>query len=301
MVYYDLFNAIIYLYPMPTPTLVKNLLKNLLLMLIMLSFSACTLPFHFLNYTPWNTPRYSYSRPPKEPLAFNDPLKVVSYNIKHSKRISDAIKLLQTDPNLAHADILLLQEMTPQAVQIIAEGLELNYIFYPAVLHPILNANFGNAVLSKWPITYDQNVIFPSVKEKSRHRIAVAARLNIDGRKVLVYSLHMGIFMKPFQRAERVQGILDKLPDDIDYGIVAGDFNTFTKKNQDEIIHTFTQAGFTYATESVDWTFRHWYILYQKARLDHIFVKGFQTLNAGSVHASTPSDHLPVWANLSFQ
>ena len=203
------------------------------------------------------------------------------------------------DEDLADADILLLQEMIPSSVQKIAADLDYNYIFYPAVLHPILNANFGNAVLSKWPITFDENIIFPPIREKNRHRVAVAAKLKINGRDVLVYSLHMGVFMKPRQRSRQIQGILDVIDQDIEYCIIAGDFNTIKKKDRNEIIKTFSQAGFKHATSNVDWTYKHWYFMNYKSVFDHIFVRGLKILRSGKVDDRTPSDHLPVWMEFS--
>lgn len=261
--------------------------------------TSCSNPFHFINYSFWNTPRYSYTANAPLRGARRETIKVVSYNIKHSAKIKEAINLLHNDQNLANADILLLQEMIPSAVERIATELDYNYIFYPAVVHPILHANFGNAVLSKWPITFDENIIFPPIKEKNRNRIAVAAKLKINNKDVLVYSLHMGIFMKPNQRSQQIQGILDAVDKNTKYCIIAGDFNTIKKKDQDEVIKTFSEAGFTHATSNVDWTYNHWYFMNYKSTFDHIFVRGPEILASGKVDNRKPSDHLPIWAAFS--
>jgi endonuclease/exonuclease/phosphatase family metal-dependent hydrolase len=273
----------------------KNFAVLSLLLFLGTSLAGCANPFRFINYSLSNTPRYSFTvNPPYEGM-YKETLKVVSYNIKHSAKIKEAIDLLQRNEDLADADILLLQEMIPSAVETIASELGYNYIFYPAVLHPILDDNFGNAVLSKWPITYDENIIFPSVKEKSRHRVAVAAKLKINGKDVLVYSLHMGIFMKPGQRGQQIQGIIDAIDDNIDYCIIAGDFNTIKQKDEDEIIKTFSEAGFKHATSKVDWTYNHWYFLNYKSVFDHIFARGPKILRSGKINNRSASDHLPVW------
>ncbi|MCK5083671.1 MAG: endonuclease/exonuclease/phosphatase family protein [Candidatus Omnitrophica bacterium] len=281
----------------------KNLKKNLphlfFTLFLCAGLTGCAGPFHFINYSLSTTPRYSSTVNPPYKNTHREKIKVVSYNIKHSARIKEAIALLRNDKELAGADILLLQEMIPSAVEKIAEELDYNYIFYPAVLHPILHANFGNAVLSKWPITFDENIIFPPVKEKSRHRVAVAAKLKINGQDVLVYSLHMGVFMKPGQRSDQIQGILDAIDSNVKYCIIAGDFNTIKQKDQDGIIKTFTQAGFEHATSNVDWTYKHWYLMNYKSVFDHIFVRGPKVLRSGKSDDQTPSDHLPVWMEFS--
>ena len=280
----------------------KNIKKSFhlfVLPIVCAGLISCSSPFHFINYSYSNTPRYSSTISAEYQGTHRETIRVVSYNIKHSKKIDEAIKLFQENEELAGADIVLLQEMTPRAVEKIATTLGYGYIFYPAVMHPILKENFGNAVLSKWPIQYDQNIIFPPIKEKHRHRVAVAAKLLVNNQEVLVYSLHMGVFMKPNQRSERIQGILDKIPEDIKYLIIAGDFNTITQKNQDEVIKTFLEADFEYATSNVDWTYKHWYLLNQKATFDHIFSRGMKIIRSGKIDDRGPSDHLPIWAEFS--
>lgn len=279
----------------------KNLARIILILFLYAGLSGCAGPFRFINYSLSDTPRYSSTVNPPYKNTYKEKIKVVSYNIKHSAKIKKAVDLLQNNEDLADADILLLQEMIPSAVEKIATDLNYNYIFYPAVVHPILDANFGNAILSKWPITFDENIIFPPVKEKSRHRVAVAAKLKINGQDVLIYSLHMGIFMKPGQRGQQIQGILNAIDQDIEYCIVAGDFNTIKQKDQDEIIAMFTQAGFEHATSNVDWTYKHWYFMNYKSVFDHIFVRGPKILRSGKVDDRTPSDHLPVWMEFSLE
>jgi len=278
---------------------IKKFFHILTLAIVCAALTSCRTPFHFINYNPSDTPRYSSTVSAEYHGTYRETIKVVSYNIKHSKKIKKAIKLFRENAELAGADIVLLQEMTPRAVEKIATALGYGYIFYPAVMHPILKENFGNAALSKWPIQYDQNIIFPPIKEKHRHRVAVAAKLLVNDRQVLVYSLHMGVFMKPYQRSERIQGILNKIPGNIKYVIVAGDFNTITQKNKDEVIKTFLESDFEYATDNVDWTYKHWYLFNQKATFDHIFSKGMKKIRSGKINDRGPSDHLPIWAEFS--
>jgi len=277
----------------------KNLIRATALLLLCAGLSSCAWPFRFINYSLSDTPRYSLTVDPPYNNTQREKIKVVSYNIKHSGKIKEAIDLLKNNENLAGADILLLQEMIPSAVEKIAAELDYNYVFYPAVVHPILHDNFGNAVLSKWPITYDKNTILPSPKENGRHRIAVSAKLNINNKEVLVYSLHMGVFMKPGERSRQIQGILDAISQDTEYCIIAGDFNTIKKKDQEEVIQTFTQAGFTHATYNVDWTYNHWYFLNYKSTFDHIFTRGLKVLKGGNVNDRSASDHTPIWTQLS--
>jgi endonuclease/exonuclease/phosphatase family metal-dependent hydrolase len=280
---------------------IKNLVRLTAVFILCAGLSRCAWPFRFINYSLSDTPRYSLTVDPPYKGLHRDSIRAVSYNIKHSAKIEEAINLLKNNAALADADILLLQEMVPSAVEKIAAELNYNYVFYPAVVHPILHDNFGNAVLSKWPITYDKNTIFPPLKKNGRHRIAVAAKLRINDKDVLVYSLHMGIFMKPGERGQQVQKILNAIDEDVQYCIIAGDFNTISPKDQGEIVATFSEAGFKHATADVDWTYNHWYFLNYKSVFDHIFVRGLDVLEAGKVNDRNASDHLPVWSEFSMR
>ncbi|MBN1869541.1 MAG: endonuclease/exonuclease/phosphatase family protein [Candidatus Omnitrophica bacterium] len=281
------------------PKKMKILARLTLILLLCAGLGSCARPFRFINYSLSNTPRYSLTVSPPYKNTYREKITVVSYNIKHSAKIREAIDLLEHNEDLAGADILLLQEMIPSAVEKIAAELDYNYVFYPAVVHPLIGENFGNAVLSKWPITYDENTILPPARKNGRHRVAVAAKLKINGQDVFVYSLHMGIFMKPGQRSRQIQGILDAIDKNTKYCIIAGDFNTIKKNDRDEIIETFSEAGYEHATANVDWTYNHWYFLNYKSVFDHIFVRGPKVWHSGKINDRRPSDHLPVWAEIT--
>lgn len=250
------------------------------------------------NYTLHNKPRYSSLNRVDSKKNFKGTLKVVSYNIQHSKKIDKAIELLNTNSNLKDADVLLLQEMVPNAVKKISEALNYNYIYYPALLHPTLEQDFGNAILSKWPIIDDHKIILPQVKAKTRQRIAVGATLQIGEFRVKTYSLHFGILLKPSERKKMSDLIISTLPDDISYCIVGGDFNSFTKEDRKAIAQSFHDNGFLHASARVDWSYVHWYFLNTKVTLDHIYTKSFKVETSGKVSNRKSSDHAPIWTEL---
>ncbi len=63
-------------------------------------------------------------------------IRIVTFNIKLSRRIEAAIEVLGTD-SLRGADVLALQEMDEVGVERIARGLKLNYAYYPGSIHPV--------------------------------------------------------------------------------------------------------------------------------------------------------------------
>ncbi|MDD5069333.1 MAG: endonuclease/exonuclease/phosphatase family protein [Candidatus Omnitrophica bacterium] len=255
---------------------------------------------YLCNYTLKDWPRYaSYTTAKKPPLPPNQSIKVVSYNIKHGKKVNKALKLLK-DNGLDNADIILAQELTPNAVLAISENLGYNYIYYPAILHPVLKQDFGNAIFSRWPILNDEKIILPHLKSRRRQRIAIKATVLINEKKVTVYSLHMGIFIKPDDRKRLVDIIIKPLPRDSNYFIIGGDFNSFTRKDRQLITEAFKDEGFDLASQDLGWTYKQWYLFNRKVALDHIFTKNMETVAQGKIESPKPSDHIPIWVDLNF-
>jgi endonuclease/exonuclease/phosphatase (EEP) superfamily protein YafD len=85
------------------------------------------------NYVDPAVPRY-VGGDTAEPVAHGgvSTLRVVSFNIEHAREIESATALLRDDPDLRHADVILLQEMDAPGVRRIALELALEYVYYPA-------------------------------------------------------------------------------------------------------------------------------------------------------------------------
>jgi len=276
-----------------------RLFSIVILIIPILCTIGCSPMQYLCNYTLKDRPRYaSYTTAKKPPLTPDLPIKVVSYNIKHGKKVNKALKLLKTN-GLDNADIILAQELTPNAVLAISKALGYNYIYYPAILHPVLKQDFGNAIFTRWPILNDEKIILPHLKSRSRQRIAIKATLLINGEKITVYSLHMGIFIKPDDRKRLVDIIIKPLPRDSNYFIIGGDFNSFTRKDRQLITEAFKEEGFNLASQDLGWTYKQWYLFNRKVALDHIFTKNMRTVSQGKVENKKPSDHIPIWVDLS--
>ena len=85
------------------------------------------------NYTAPNAPRYSGTATNLLPDPDSE-IRVVSFNVEHARRISEAIELLRTAPGLQGADVVLLQEMDAKGVEAIADSLGMYWIYYPAMV-----------------------------------------------------------------------------------------------------------------------------------------------------------------------
>ena len=246
-----------------------------------------------VNYMSGIGPRYTGG---VTPVVGDDgatpPLRLVTFNIQYARRIDSAIAVLRSSEPLLHADIIALQEMDAPGTSRIADALGMSYVYYPATVHPATHRDFGNAILSRWPIRDDQKIMLPHPDRfEKTQRIATAATILVGGQEVRVYSVHLGtvIGVGPGGRREQVHAVLD---DAARYPrvIIGGDMNSHGIGDE------FRAAGYGWPTEHNPHTVKIW-------NRDHIFVRGLalaDSAGTGVVRETRhASDHRPVWAILS--
>jgi endonuclease/exonuclease/phosphatase family metal-dependent hydrolase len=216
-------------------------------------------------------------------------LRIVSFNIEFARRIDGAIALLASDPALQGADVILLQEMDAAGTQRVAHALGMWYVYYPALFHRRTRRDFGNAVLSRWPIVADAKLVLPHPSRYARtHRTATAATLRVGASRVRVYSTHLGTIadIGSGRRREQLRAILADAAGH-PLVVIGGDLNDAT------IGLLAHEAGYA-------WPTRHGAPTTRFGRWDHIFLKGLEspdTAASGTVaDARRVSDHRPVWA-----
>jgi endonuclease/exonuclease/phosphatase family metal-dependent hydrolase len=216
-----------------------------------------------------------------------DSIRVVTFNVKYARHIDQAITLLRSTAALQNADIITLQEMDESGTRRIAEALTMSYVYYPATIEH--RRDFGNAVLSRWPIVADEKIVLPHhARFIGTQRIATAATINVRGMPLRIYSVHLATRMEigPGSRRDQARTVL---ADAAAYPrvVIAGDMNSRG------IGRTFRAAGFLWLTERNPRThmFGNW---------DHIFLKGLapgDSLGTGVARDTIgASDHRPVWA-----
>ena len=173
----------------------------------------------------------------------------------------------------------------------------MNYVYFPAAIEPTYDKNFGNAILSRWPIIDSQKLILPHKSFSNRmNRIATGATIRIPGDNILVYSLHTeSVFSLSRYRKEQYTAVLDDVNPDAKLVIVGGDFNSFTKATVEELEDVYKQAGFVRASKDSGSTVVKYGI---ELSSDHIFAKGFVVEETGKLIGATASDHLPIWVTL---
>lgn len=242
------------------------------------------------NYLEPDSPRYAGGPgdAPRRAPEPDGPLRVVTFNVEYGRRIAEAIAALRANP-LRRADVITLQEMDAPGAAAIAQALAMNYVYYPASVHPKTGRDFGNAVLSPWPIEESHKVLLPGRARVSHNaRAAVAAVVRVDGRRIAVYSVHLTSpwGMGGGGRGKQAEAVLADAEKRAIPVVVAGDFNS------SGIGKLFRARGFDWPTEKVGHSVGPF-------SFDHVFLRGFSTWpkTIAGVAKGGPqaSDHWPVW------
>lgn len=263
------------------------MIRRNLLFLALASLAGCA---EARNYSDAAGPRYAGGQPspPTDPV-----LKVVSFNVRYARRIDLALEVLQKDESFQGADLIALQEMDAPGTEHLAKALGCQYVYYPAAFHPGGGRDFGNAVLSRWPIVEDHKVLLPHASPfRGLRRAAVAATVDIAGIPLRIYSVHLEVpaGLTPNQRRDQARAVVEdalRFPGPV---VVAGDFNNRTAVGQ-----IFESAGFSWVTRDLGSTIS-WFTW------DHVFVRGLRLSDAKSrgvaLKNNGASNHLPIWADL---
>lgn len=244
-------------------------------------------------------PRYSGDHRPVAPVAVAAPssVTVVTFNLAFAEHVTEAITALSRPP-LAQADVITMQEMDAPSVERIARELGLAYVYYPASVAKD-GDDFGNAVLSRWPITADAKINLPHDDPyHQQHRIAVAATLDIQGTPLQVVSVHGATPIVGLgARLEQAETVLHAVEGAAPLQVIAGDFNTSDPGSLTQTVKLFTDAGFQWASEGVGDTVDS---IIGGLPLDSVFVRGLSPVERGVDPLPAGSDHQPVWVRFAW-
>ncbi|MBM7492929.1 endonuclease/exonuclease/phosphatase family metal-dependent hydrolase [Micromonospora luteifusca] len=228
-------------------------------------------------------------------------LTVVAYNIRMGFGLDGRFDLtgLTEAVHRQRPDVVLLSEVDRawllngghDTLDLLADRLGMPYVFGPAA-DPV----WGDAVLSRWPVTDPRTLPLPAVGAPTGAQ-ALAVTLDLgDGVRTAVVSTHL--------QPPPGQGPVDQARAVADFAIgyaagrplvVAGDLNT---EPGDEAFGQFTNAGLAdalaaarpLATSPAD---------DPHEQIDHIFVSPGLTPSDPVAVRSTASDHLPVAVTLT--
>lgn len=225
-------------------------------------------------------------------------LRAVSWNIEFGLRADAAATILAEHPDLREADVVMLQEMDEPGTATIAERLEMAHVYAAASVHPQTDRPFGNAIVSRWPISAPAITHLPHVAAiQGQPRIALTAMLDVEGRQVSGVSVHTETPVLS-HRKRLVQFI--SLGDDVaslpnERVIVGGDFNTASSRSVQAVTEELARRGLHRMSAGSGATLRR---AGREFVLDHVFARGFAPVASGVVRDLEVSDHAPVWADV---
>ncbi len=235
-------------------------------------------------------------------------IRVMSYNIHKGiggvdrkyrpERISQVI--LYYDP-----DIVLMQEVDDdhkrslrhQQVTLFADDLEYEYHAFQANVFRKRGC-YGNAILSRYPITDTKNINLTVSPKKKRG--GLFCKIGIKQKKLVIVNVHLGLaaYERQIQlRKLTIHHLIQPLGDDVPT-LIGGDFNDVWTNLCRKIMNG---EGFFSALQKS----RTYPAIYPTRSLDRIFHRGDLTLNNAFVGhtklARHASDHLPIIVDYSLK
>jgi endonuclease/exonuclease/phosphatase family metal-dependent hydrolase len=214
-------------------------------------------------------------------------IRVVSYNIRHGKGLDGQVDLQRTAEVLRsmNADLIALQEVDRHQLRsglqdqakVLAEMLGMYYRFSPSIVLGF--GEYGNAILSRYPIVGHERVALPGILEyRSLLKVTVQA-----GDRLLVFAgTHLGLKLE--EREQQMPLIYEALADVHAPAIFAGDFNMGTGHSlMKELITKWVKLERAEAPPS---------------EIDHIFALGGKAPQGVKAVSSIASDHEALVADV---
>ena len=236
-------------------------------------------------------------------------LRVVAFNV-HMVDGDTIVRGIDKDPALRGADLIMLEEVHRvdhlcSGACVLGKHLGFYSVYAPG--HVNGNGTDGVALLSRSPILSAEVIELPyfDTHINSQRKVAIAAKVLIDGKPVSVYTVHLDNRVNVRDRRAQLLPVLEHAEKQTTPVIIAGDFNTspFTwlwrvvpvpTGTQDDRLEELVRAhGFDTPVKNSGATSR-WLAM----KLDAIYRRGFDTVRFATADADDISDHFALWAVL---
>jgi len=219
-------------------------------------------------------------------------LKVMTYNIRHGRGMDNKVNLdrIAEDIRKSMADIVALQEVDRfnfrsgfrDQAKLLADRLDMHWCFATSMRWGFMQ--YGNAILSRFPIEHSEVYTLPGMKER---RTLLKAVVRIGDRRVNVYTTHLGVGLQ--ERELQLPIIADILAEDEGPSIFMGDLNMESSHVLvSSLLSDWYKLGLTAKTGTV----------LSGLEIDHIFVNPMPYQASAWTMSSVASDHNPVVAEL---
>ena len=248
---------------------------------------------------------------PVRPRPVGERVRVATWNVASTRDVDGLAAEIAARPAIGSADVLLLQEVEryprEDLPRRLAQRLDVHYVYAPA--RAAGAGTHGLAILSRNPITEVETIPLErfELKYRSRARIAQAATVDLSGRSLHLYNVHLDTRLRPSARRRQLVPIVLRALSDSSLSIIGGDFNTinalpmflplvpipFPGAGQAPMLDTFmVEKGFSAPFTSVGGTGP------LGMRLDALFVRGMTVAAWGREKSSAISDHVPLWMDV---
>jgi endonuclease/exonuclease/phosphatase family metal-dependent hydrolase len=241
--------------------------------------------------------RIELERAIKPPTDEARPLTLLTFNIRSANDKNGSVKLEEIVEEIRETDahIIGLQEverMMPRSgyrdqARLVAE--ELGYHYYYGGNINIFGVQYGNALLSKYPILAASNHKLP--KEKLEPRGMIEADIDADGSLLHVFVTHLGLSsLERSKQVRYINGILSQRKGNI---LLLGDFNNHPDSEEMSTLDDRLTDSAAALNQLDQFTFA-WKSTTPNVRLDRIYASDNITLKHHRVQPSAVSDHMLV-------
>lgn len=250
---------------------------------------------------------------------------VMSFNIHYGADGDNQFDLERTASVIedSGAEIIGLQEVDNHwgsrsefldEAEWLAERLDMHVVYGANLDEPPLpgdvdNRQYGNAVLSEYPIISSENHLLTNIEYEERpteQRGLLEAVVNVRGNHVAFYSTHLD-FQREEQRALQVEEILDITGNSERPAVIVGDLNAEPDAPELQPLFSVFTDSFAALGQDDDYTFGpdleglpgSGSVENPSLRIDYILTARGATATSARVVQTTASDHLPIVAELS--
>lgn len=226
-------------------------------------------------------------------------LKVMTYNIHHGISTGGRLNIDEIASVIAESgtQVVGLQEVDKRfirslfqdQVRLLAE--KLNMYYYFGETFNILGAEYGNAVLSKFPIVSASNLQLDSAGEQ---RGILSAKIDVNGKQVNFVVTHLSLNKHVRNKQiQQLKSYLDLLEEEV---ILVGDFNA--TPDQEEIM--FIERYLKDAVKEIGKEEIYTFVKRDGTgvRIDYIFLSPGMAIGDVYTIESRASDHLPLLADV---
>lgn len=225
------------------------------------------------------------------------PLKVMSYNIHRgqNKIGYDTLRDIREFIEREDPDIIGIQELDNKMIRTnfkdqikeLAEELSMYYVYGPNI--NILKGEYGNGILSKYPIVDSKNIKMDGKETRG----LLWGKVLIEGEEVNFFVTHLGLNEK--ERENQTNIIKPYISMYRGSSILVGDFNAL---DDEPIIQNLGAIMRDTGLETSN-RFRHTLNIFRAyERIDYVFVPRSSTIIGYRVPKVEYSDHFPVIAEI---